>query len=146
MLSIFGIFIAFDIEMLRIEAPIPIIFIVLVSVIVFLFPIKKSINEQFFTYMYLILAILLPFLILFAFGTTPLAYTALFMLPGVSLPTLAPLIHAILFVIFIMKAKQKTERLFTFYGMSISVISTVILILLLCTHLINPSRFFNFIF
>ncbi len=146
MLSIIGVFIGLGEEMLEFSKPIPLLFISLTSISLFLFSIKNFYDEQYLKILYFVIGILLPFLILFGLPFAFFGVVAAFIIPSCALPAFVPIIHAIIFIILIIKANSGKERILSFYGMSISVLFSLILIILIHNEWINGAIIFKYIF
>jgi len=146
MLSILGIFIGFNLEILKIDKPILLIFIAITIIITFLFSIRNYISEEYFPIINFLAASLIPLLLLIGIPLAFLAVVGLFFAPSITLPALVPLIHAIIFIVIIIKGINETANyLIPLIGFSISTLSILSIIFAIYTKTINPEAIFHLI-
>ena len=145
MLSIIGIFIGFNLEILKIDKPILWILIASTITITFLFSIINYISEEYFPIINFLAAFFVPLLLLTGIPLAILAVMALFYAPSISLPALIPLIHAIIFIVLIIKGVNQTRNYqIPVIGFSISIVSIVSLIFAIYTKAINPETILHY--
>lgn len=144
MLSIIGIFIGFNLEILKIDKPILWILIASTITITFLFSIRNYISEEYFLIINFLAAFLIPLLLLTGIPLAILAFVGIFYIPAISLPALVPLIHAIIFIIIIIKGIRATGNYqIPAIGFGISTVSIAFLFFAFYTKTINPETIFH---
>ena len=144
MLSIIGIFIGFNLEILKIDKPILLAFIATTIIILFLFSIRDYITEEYIPIINFLAAFLIPLLLLTGIPLAILAIVGIFYIPAISLPALVPLIHAIIFIIIIIKGIRATRNYqISAIGFGISTVSIAFLFFAFYTKTINPETIFH---